>query len=50
MAIDRSTADAVPITKDGIYTVSQFTRGTGLGRTGLRAAERPRAADVPQRR
>ena len=40
MAIDRDTAHTVPVDRDGCYTVAQFMRATGLGRTGLRAAER----------
>ncbi len=40
MAIERDTAHTVPVDKDGCYTISQFCRATGIGRTGLRAAER----------
>jgi hypothetical protein len=40
MAVDGSTRDASPIDKGRVYTIAQFCRATGIGRTGLRAAER----------
>ncbi len=49
MAIERDTAHAVPVDKDGCYTISQFCRPTGIGRTGLHGGAAG-AADVPQRR